>query len=183
MWMRLEQSLGHSLDTNKIYNYNPTHKHRICLLTMTDIFRFTDSCQIVVMINMATTTRRTRSRLHHHILQKWRIICWIGCVRNVTWWDGCRARHTVRCATKALTATLSSLLVALIDELRFAGRINAPKTALAGFVLRTSNFDKVANKRIGNELRYTIDKIFHTYRFRLRLCRIEFCHPLFDSLR
>lgn len=57
--------------------------------------------------------------------------------------DGSGAWHTVWCAAKALAATLATLLVALIDQLRFTGGIDAPEAALARFVLGASDFYKV----------------------------------------
>lgn len=67
----------------------------------------------------------------------------------MTWWYRCRSWHTIWC-TEALTSTLSSFPITLVNQLHFTQGINTPKWTFARFVLRAGYFDKVSenNKKI-----------------------------------
>lgn len=57
--------------------------------------------------------------------------------------DGSRSWHAIRRCSESLTASLSPLAEALIDQFVFAHWIDAPEAALARFILRTWDFDKI----------------------------------------
>lgn len=133
-------------------------------------------------------SRRTRRRLEQHFVQ-WRAFSAFrihSCRRN-----GCRLRHTVR-RPEALATPLASLPVALVYQLQFAVWVDTPEASLARFVLQSGHFYEVAvcvkaREREREQKPISIsEKSFRNepnYRFKLRLCRIEFCQPLFAPFR
>jgi len=56
--------------------------------------------------------------------------------------NGRRSWHAIG-RTEALAATLATLLVAVIDKLGAAVRIDAPEGSLAGLILRTRHLDEI----------------------------------------
>lgn len=56
--------------------------------------------------------------------------------------NGRRAWHAVG-RTEALAATLAALLIAVVDQLGAAVRIDAPEGSLAGLILRTRHLDEI----------------------------------------
>lgn len=83
-------------------------------------------------------TRRARRRLKRIVL-RWIILRIIIETRR----DGSRSWHAIRRCSESLTASLSPLAEALIDQFVFAHWIDAPEAALARFILRTRDFDKI----------------------------------------